>query len=1689
MKHTRKPVAVIVVAAVLYSIFSVFGPVAHAAFMPVTITVEDYIDGSLTFYWSALSGARSAEIIYHRPGTGGTAIYQREVVVSGNSFTIDNLQADYIYDISVTLYNETDPAAGEVIGRGLLYYLPAITFTASAPSQLYEEIAGGGREIGGTPRLRLNWKQPKIYYDPDFDPDLNPGVDPYPQNDPDTGNGSFIEANTHDALQFMQHTYNSVYIDTPREIVSLNYLINISTDANKLDSGSSQSSIQLMQREDDVSYEARVSGTTGVSALIPGANSLGFYSLELLGRKDETSEINDVDPADDILPDYDILPGTVYYMKIRPIYNDSTGANVSAVRVGSPDDYNGSVLAGDKAYINTPIRFQMTKDSANNIYVKIFRINQGSLDLPRLFYQVQASDDETIPGDWRVIDTLDDSYFSGEYAITVITGVHPNNRVFYKIVVKSEGAEDRLESLPLEYMLVADTDRPPLPTGIAVINRELNEKDVTDPSGNARKVKSTNITLSWEKPINWDSVKDDLAYHILISTSQTDSNTGAKVPVYVDGELWGRPEGYESKYRLAKYILANSGRIRDTGNRLEYTLDGFELFDLDGDPDTPPELDADDAGYPAFLIPNTVYYLQMYSTKAEHAGTGDYDKMSDLSVVVSFTTLSGIETDVPLPVNFRLSGNDRLTSGGKVLNYIDLSFGKVMDLDWRNYTARYDESQYQYEIYYDIFMNSGTNMLSFIPVGTTQDLQGDVVFSGADDPRSAEITARIWQFTDDGFIRLNSILPNEATFSAVDKFGPNLLPNTVYYFLLRTRLVIRDRYTDDIVEKTSMFTSLLPVTTTILEVTPPDDFQRKPLAPTDFTIAVGPDGEQMLSGDSVTFSWTHQEKDVIYQLVRTTGRVHPMAELSEFENDPVYTSFLEEYDPPDNSPDPDDRGVFLDPEGDPEQDFPGKFTYDSTTGICRFTVDRGMFPNRLYYFSLKAIRVDASREPIEPPSHSVWVSIPVTTALIEPPSMLEAVPGAEIGFYWTDPDPAASAENYTIFVKGPGDSVYKPMSKAQSTVIRDPDMRTYYGRVTGLKHGTSYDVKVTKGTGITVYEKIGFTTRDSHHELDIKWMGKPLDDYASYEIAIMEEGGSEYTVLTAADLEWYIDKNGSVLPYYTEETARTAGNDRLYYHARIKSMDVTLPGGIVTKQPLKSNTRYYIKVRSKKRDPVYTDLVSYSKYIGPVSIRTEFSQEDYDNKDREEQQRAEFLEKMEQLERGWFWRIAIGSSNITSIMLKGDRIADAMKNSPGESFLVDISEISANIEKDEIYIPVSLLDTMKSLRKSLIIRSDGTELVLKPYTLDAVFNETVKGVRERQEVRELYIKLDHSRVKDSDTVLPSGMIPVSAVNGLDIQAVGFSITYAEMATMFNDRLYNEDTGLVSEKLTLLLNTYVGSGTGSAALIDQYTRNLVDLIEKELSVYIDNTIRTTKLTNTTRQIHDFDSPVSVRLRTDETGELMSAHVKYRGMDNWRKVTLIESGSVAVLDLLKPGTFVILVPDRSIGGIPAGHWAEEHILRMASRYDLESVFPGMRTNFMPDNKASCSEIVLLYELAAGRAPANTGLTVRNKLFELGLDDVLHPNSLVRDAARQQTAAVLAKLFAVKKGTDPRSLRPRSAVAITDESEIDDQYYIYVITIVDMNVMQLDAAGKFRPKGTMTRAEAVAAFARLLELTGEL
>ncbi len=1683
MKRSKKYIALFVVTAFIFTIFAGLSTASYAAVVPVTVSVQSFTDGVLTIRWTQPAGTKGAIITYHVPDNSDNASLAPTIYVVGDSKAeIRDLKADYIYDINVALYGALDAGnlpTGDQTGEGLLFFLPSITFKAAAvaPAPSFEPVSGGGRESGTKPKLKLSWKIPKAFFDPNYLTAPHAGY-----LDPNPGNNVFAEASTDDVKQFMEKSLNDIYTDSPRDLDTLNFRINISSRLNLLNSGSSQAAILVDQSIAAAGvYEAYVSGTTNPRAVVTAPDSQGFRSIQLEGRADTSAAMPPDIAGDDILPDNEILPGTVYYMNIKPIYKNAAGdiGTGSAVSVGDTAGQNGSMLFGERAYVNTPIRFQLTKDSANNIYIKIYKINQGSLDLPRLYYEVQVTDDPSMQGDWEIKKTMDDSYFSGDFAVTVLSGVNPNNTIYYKVVVKSENPVDRLESLALPYALTIDTSRPPLPMNIAVNNRELNIGVVGQPTADDITVKSTDVTFSWEKPLNWDSIKNDLYFHFLISTSQAD--LPSKAPIFIDGKLWGAEEGYDVKYRMVKYISALSPKIRDTGNRLEFTLDGFDLFtweDFDEGTSnvtmgTIPRSPGD-ATYPGFLLPNTVYYLQMYTTSAidaAAAGNADPDEMSDRSIITSFTTLNGVELDVPLPMSFELENNGKMIYGAREVNYIDLRFDKVSNLDWRNYTTNYNELEYKYDIYYDIYMNSRTNT-QFTLVGTTQVLNGDVGFTGADDLQSTSVIAKISRFT--------------AGSPAYDLFGPELLANTTYYFLVRTRLSVTRRSDGSQAEvKESINTAVLPVTTILLAVKPPDDSKRKPLAPTDFNIAVNGSGNQMISGSSVTFRWQQQEGDVVYQLIRTTGKVDPTADPPEYESDPEYISFLNEYGRPVGN-DPDRMAVYLDPTG--SYDYGGKLTI--ADGVCTFTVDRALFPNKLYYFSLKTVRVDNARELLEPSSESVWVSIPVTTSIIDPPSSLEVVQIPELGFWWNDDTAGLTADDFRIYVKGPSDPAYKLMTRAQSTIVKDPDARTYYGRVTGLKQGTAYDVRVAKGVDTTVYERTGLMARDSYHQLEVKWIGKPLDNYARYELAIMEEGASEYTVLTAGDLEQFTNMNGSILPYYIDETARTVKSDSQYFYARIKTMDVTLPGGIKTKQPLRSNTRYMIKIRAVKVDPVETALISYSKYIGPVSSRTEFNQDDYDNQDREEQQKAIFLDRMKELEKGYFWRVAMGANNITTILLKGDRVADALKNSAGDSFVVDLTGISVNINRDEIYVPINVVNAMRAQKKSLVIRTSGTELLLRPGTLDTAFNDLIRDISGRQDVKDIYVKLDLKRGGDVYPPLPSNQTPVSAVNSVKMQAQGFTTAYSDMAVLFNAKLYDEDSGLVSKMLNMLQNTYVGGGTGSSALIDQYTRSLAEMIEKELSVYINDTLNSSRLSNALRDISAFDAPAAANLAVSDSKGGIMPYVLYNGASAWQKLSngTSASGASVIFSITGTGSFVIMAPN-SLSGDIKGHWAESSIKSLAAKYDLEDIFPGIRTSFMPNNKATVKEIVLLYEKVTGKSTENSGLDAKSKLVRLGLDSIVSSNSLARNADRQQTAAILCRLYSVKQGVDASRLRPAGRAAIVDESVIRDEYYSSVIMIVDIDVMRLDGNGRFNPGSTVTRAEAAEAFVRLLRLTGDL
>ena len=93
-------------------------------------------------------------------------------------------------------------------------------------------------------------------------------------------------------------------------------------------------------------YEAHVSGNSAVTASVSDLD--GFLSFDILGKKDEFASLP-VTAEANVLPDGDILPGTVYYMNIKLDFRNSSGETKFAVYTGKPG-FNGSLIMGTHPY-------------------------------------------------------------------------------------------------------------------------------------------------------------------------------------------------------------------------------------------------------------------------------------------------------------------------------------------------------------------------------------------------------------------------------------------------------------------------------------------------------------------------------------------------------------------------------------------------------------------------------------------------------------------------------------------------------------------------------------------------------------------------------------------------------------------------------------------------------------------------------------------------------------------------------------------------------------------------------------------------------------------------------------------------------------------------------------------------------------------------------------------------------------------------------------------------------------------------------------------------------------------------------------------------------------------------------------------------------------------------------------------
>lgn len=1637
MKKKLKLLSAIIIFSMVFPLITGLLQPVFAADIPIRVYVDSYNASTATvnIHWDPVPNVQSGTVQYHVPNGATYDTVQVPIDPTKNSASISGIRNDIIYDLSVSIMDNSSQ-----VYTGKQYFLPQISFYAEQVDQQPVNIQGGGVESGVYPTVKLTWTMPRVF------------------------NGSSM-AYANEALGQIGDG----------NIAKLNFTIHSIVTSTK-----TLADIEVSMQNNG-QYTAAISHDPDSSrySWVNFDRNTGKMSLYVMGVKDDSTIIPDIasiragtapmpqkivtaGEANYVLPHSEIRPGTVYKMTMNAMFTDSNNQYVGAVAEGLPEN----PLMGATDYTYTPIRFQLTKDTFDNVYVRIFRINQGGLAMPRLYYEIQtsnvASDQDT---SWMTRKKLDDTYFTGPYAITVVTGINSKNTVYYRVVVKSDGVTDRIQSLKLPYTMQEDTARPPVPKGVVVSGINLaisNDPDITD--------RSSDITVSWDKPSNWDQIKGhlekDLYFHFMISTAAKDLDDTPR-RLEANGSYYG---AYPVKYRLVKYISANSNKIKDNGTKLSYTIEGFKLFEGEDDEGNIFPI-ANTEGYPEYFLPNMTYYLQVYTTVYANKGqvydgsaNMDDSGFSDRSLTVSFTTLSPTGRDVPIPYNFEWVKTTMkpASASGPANATVQVRFDDLK-IDWSNYTTKHDNND---AVIYDLYMSTRTDPTSFVQIGTTDPASTDydVAFTKQNLGNTTWVYADINKFTKQ---------------NKINAFGEYLRPNSTYYFMLKVRLKLVNEVPT---YKTSVETALLPVTTPTGEPGVPDDSQKKPLAPTDFAIALDANGNRMITGQTVTFEWTVKENSAVYNLIATSQRVAsdtPAGDNSILQ-DSVFKSFITSFGNKDNNSDGNPMKLSLNPNMDPMA--PG-LTYDSKTKKCRYTINTWLYPNKIYYFSLRSEIPDSRGNERD----SVWISIPVTTSLIEPPSQLQAVSGCEIGFYWFDTMPNMTAENYQIKLKTSTESSYTLLPKSQYTIVKNGSI--YYGRLLKLKPNTEYNIQVVRAGDNVVLSNLTRNTREDHYQIDVRWQGYAIDPYSGFEIAIRTEDDSDYVLLdNNVDLEQYVDITTHTYPYYIEKINSNLSTNYFTYNVRIKLAPTKLPDGTIEHRPLKPNTKYYIKVRAVKVDSTDQTAVTPSKYIGPVNTRTEFSQDDYDDNDNNTGVVAKFLDMLDKLEQDIYWEVNMKNGVTNKLLVKDQRVVNLLAGYGNFTCTIDVTRNPAYVNTDEIYLAQDILKAMKSNNKSIIIRTKDIEYTIRPDTFNPDTMEEFKSAKAASGSKDVFLKINNTQSTSVQPAAPAGTSVSSQMNVLSAQAVASRQTAEAINGLIKDKLYNDTTGIIKKKLDVIKNpnnTYV---KGSADAVGNYLNQLIEEVKNELSYYLEDMLNGSGYTQGAFAdqygISKFSASLGVKMAY-KTGTKANPYMLTGNSGSWQKLTQNIKNENGYLNFFISGTgnYAVFSSKDIADTVSEDNAAKPYIAKLGENYDLSLVFPGADVSFNSDLSVTVKEAVLLYELLS-EATVDSQSDIKTKAKLYGIDKIINVSNTYRNITRQEAAAIAVKLYCQRTGTDYNKLSASYSGTIKDDGQISEKYAAPVYLCLQMKLMTLDSASKFNPAASINRAGLVMVLEKVLE-----
>ncbi|NLX76255.1 MAG: S-layer protein [Clostridiaceae bacterium] len=1348
--------------------------------------------------------------------------------------------------------------------------------------------------------------------------------------------------------------------------------------------------------------------------------------------------------------------------------------------------------------IFTPMHFEVTKVDIDKLEVRIKKIKNRNY--PNLYYQVQeagaASDflegHSTLSGGIKMPDSsIPDSIGWGSIIIEVPLnekGEHP--QYYYRVVVTDGDSGTPLGSLAIDLSkLDHDTGKPPVPREIEVQPIYQGKQDITVGQTKVR-LPLTKIRVYFDKPLFWDNMDEnagDLTFHVLLNTYLSDDIKESETKKVGEPEItvnmpvtekrvavFGRESIIEDEETGKLYFELGGIETNDKGEsrriRLFYDYHSGQAIDFENDKD-----------YPDFLVPNTKYYLRMFSTWADNNDEvswvdGDMEKLSEIisyiSPVVSFTTYPAKDMPIPIPgFSLGVEPEDELDpeTGKPVFEGISVSFSKILtNEDWKKYTDVMNGRRIEYRLY----MSDTNEEGSFRLVDTI-----------------------VTTYPDDN--------PDEILSTLITGFPPEngepLKPNTPYYFKMQAVLYVDDE--DNFL--TGEETPVKFITTPKTDSGSTDDLARLPRTPVEFSIATNERGEPELTDAKVTLTWLHAEPDVTYEIVCTTKKLSPDAKKEDYINDEYHIGnaynpgFMDVYR--NYSTNSNDTELSIDVYTTKLYEL--GFSYnESNNRMVRFPVNLPFLkPNRLYYFSIRAVRNRGTDDAV----YSSWVSIPVTTKMVPAPKFLEAVADVQLGFN-ISLTRGVRAEDLKVMIKKAGqpDYSYTELPRSRYSVVKDGTR--YYFRLYDLEPDTWYDILpyYNDGDDTMWYDSddeiwrsryrapIQMKTRNTLNEIEIRFEGEPVYDYF---IELRTDDYDDYITLQydrdEEDSDYgYTLKDGTRIEFYREKTnayVEDTESDKYMYYARIYQARQKKSDGTYVRKPLLSNTRYYVKIWARNVDD--------SNHIGPVTIRTDFSQKDYDDDHRRDEIRDIFESRADKLTKKLYFTVDEPNKSVNRVLLKGAMISNFMKAAGYTGVTVDISKEKPDADKDVIIIPMEIIETLQKTNSRLTIKIAGGELI---FTADTVNPEVLKKHPGVTGVKETMLELTVGR-KAKGSVLPVlGYSYDSGVFDIGFASLNMRRTYAEINEIIYNILKKPDAsgpfkyGILDRELEKLLEKESTMTYQSYADLEKLIELVIERIEEELSLYIKDIIDggrglSASVVNRS-ELTELSGGIKLKLLYNSSQNLTVPYMLPRGKTTWVEPSGVKGWMFpyVLITAKVPGEYTVF----SIHQITVPEtdgFTDPDLLKLSQKYDLRKVFG--RTLY-PADFVSGENAVTLFEIVTGTTGQVKDLSTAAKINFYGIGDIIPVSSVNRDINRGQADSLVVEIYAYKTGIPSAMMQPSTYMHISNSKEIPDALYNRVVIALDLGIAELDGNYSYHASEKATVEELLKAVITVLELLGE-